>query len=265
MEQRTLSPRRTRSSSRGRSPAKLSKPASDGLLVRSEHGLFRVWFVTLTAILVGFAVPVYYHYQLHGVFNLHHVGISLFTWINIIICLWEICLYLRIDLIHRQYQKFAVEYKARELHRVVDFMAARISFKQIFSPSLWAEVWSTYSIFDKSYASKKSFGFFIDSGNGFSTIIPSLLFLYGMTFEIMPARVLGVIGLLVFYQMWYGTFVYFWSYLLNKRYLGHKPINVALFVGVSNGLWFVLPVWAIWAAITLIFDNSFAVFGVQAW
>jgi hypothetical protein len=219
----------------------------------------RIYQVVLFAVLAGTALPVALHHHVHGVWNVHQIGLAFFLWLNTIIAFWEICLFLRIDLITKQYERFAVEYKGRELDRVKDFFNAPIAFSAIFSPTVWAELWSSYAVFDESYANKKSFGFFIDIGNGFSTFIPTLLVLYGMTYALLPARVLGIVALLILYQMWYGTLVYFASFILNKRYVGHTKGNLAIFVGLSNGLWFTFPLWGIAIAIQLIYSDSFAI------
>jgi hypothetical protein len=86
------------------------------------------------------------------------------------------------------------------------------------------QVWACYSVFDQSYANRQSFGFFIDVGNGYSTIIPTLLFLLGMTchgeggYQLpFTAQQVGIVGLLSFYQEFYGTVVYFLSFFMNKR------------------------------------------------
>src|SRR5262245_55613644 len=173
----------------------------------------RVWNVVLFAVVAGTAVPIFLHHDVHGVFNPHQMALAFFAWLNAIIALWELCLFLRIDLIEEQHRRFVAEYRGRELACARDFFAKRVPLARVFSPTLWAELWSTYSVFDDSYADRKSFGFFVDIGNGFSTLIPSLLFLYGMTYEILPARVLGIVGLLLFYQTWYGTIVYFSSFI----------------------------------------------------
>jgi hypothetical protein len=220
----------------------------------------RVWNVVLFVVLGGTAVPIALHHHFHGVFNPYQMALAFFTWLNAIIALWEICLFLRIDLIEEQHRRFLVEYRGRELDRARDFFTTRVPIGRLFSPTLWAELWSTYSIFDDSYANRKSFGFFVDIGNGFSTLVPSFLFLYGMTFAIVPARVLGIVGLLLFYQTWYGTIIYFWSFLLNKRYRGHTPLNLALFVGMSNGLWLTFPLFGIYAAVVMIESDSYALF-----
>ena len=220
----------------------------------------RVFHVVLLAVVAGTAVPVVLHHDVHGVFNAHQMALAFFAWLNAIIALWEICLFLRIDLIEEQHRRFVAEYRGRELECARDFFKKPVPLRRLFSPTLWAELWSTYSVFDDSYANRKSFGFFVDIGNGFSTLLPSLLFLYGMTYEILPARVLGIVGLLLFYQTWYGTVVYFTSFILNKRYRGHTPLNLALFVGMSNGLWLTFPLWGIYAAVTMIEESSYALF-----
>src|SRR5204863_8943935 len=135
-----------------------------------------------------------------------------------------------------------------------------VPLARTFSPSVGAELWSSYSVFAPSYADRKSYGFFIDIGNGVSTPLPCLLFLYGMTSEFISARALGIVGLLTFYQMWYGTAVYLASYVMNERYKGQTIANVALFVGLSNGLWLTFPVWGIGTAISLIVSNTYAIF-----
>ena len=153
---------------------------------------------------------------------MHEAALAFFLWLNVIVALWEICLYLRIDLIREQHEEFRERYRGRELDRVKDFFATKVPLARVFAPSVWAELWSSYSVFDPSYADRKSFGFFIDIGNGFSTLLPCLLFLYGMTYEPISARALGIVGLLVFYQMWYGTVVYLTSYIMNQHYRGHS-------------------------------------------
>jgi hypothetical protein len=226
----------------------------------TSGGILRVWNIVLLAVVGGTAAPIALHRHFYGVFNPHQMALAFFTWLNAIIALWEICLFLRIELIEKQHRRFAIDYRGRELDRVRDFFGASVPLGRVFSPTLWAELWSTYSIFDDSYADRKSFGFFVDIGNGFSTLIPSLLFLYGMTFEILPARVFGIVGLLLFYQTWYGTVVYFASFVLNKRYRGQSLLNLALFVGMSNGLWLTFPLWGIYASISMIQSDSYALF-----
>jgi hypothetical protein len=220
----------------------------------------RVYHIVMVAILGGTALPIALHHQAHGRIDVDQAALAFFLWLNFIIALWELCLLFRIEHIEKQHARFIVDYKGRELDRVKDFFMLPVPLGKIFSPTVWAELWSSYSVFDPSYADRKSFGFWIDVGNGFSTAFPALLCIYGMTYEFLPARALGIILVVLNYQIWYGTLVYFASFVFNKRYAGHKPINVAVFVVLINGLWFTFPLWAIYAGVTMIYSGSYGIF-----
>ena len=66
---------------------------------------------------------------------------------------------------------------------------------------------------DPSYADQASFGFCVDVGNGFTTLVPSVLFAVSITSPLLDARHLGMLGLVMFWQEFYGTCVYFFQYL----------------------------------------------------
>ncbi len=221
----------------------------------------RVWQIVAVAVAGGTAVPVALHHARTGSWNAHQIGLAFFLWLNFIIALWEICLFLRIGRIEREHARLRAEHRGRELDAVGRFFGERVPLSRVLSPSLWAGIWSSYALFDDSYADRRSFGFWVDTGNGFVTLVPTLLLLYGMTFPWLPARALGVLGLLVFWQMWYGTLVYFASFVFNRRYVGHTRRNLALFVGLSNGLWLTFPAWGMAVALTLVTTGSYAVLG----
>ena len=220
----------------------------------------RVWNVILVAVLAGTATPVLLHHQVHGVLSPVQLVLAFFLWLNVIIALWELCLFFRIDRIEAEHTRMRHTYRGREITRIKDFMRSEVPAGRLLSPTLWAGIWSSYSLFDESYASKKSFGFFVDVGNGFTTLVPSLLFLHQMTFQQLPARALGIVGLLLFYQMWYGTVVYLGSYFLNRRHVGRPLWHVAVIVVVLNGLWLTFPLLGIYASISMIYSSSYAMF-----
>ena len=221
----------------------------------------RVGTLVLLFLGVGIAAPVALHFSLHGAVNVHQIGMAFFLWLNVMINLWEFCLLRHIDLIEQDAKRYIPEYKGRELQRIFDFFGKPLRPRQFFASRTWSEVWSSYAVFDPSYADKSSFGFWIDVGNGFSTLLPALFVLYGMTFQVFPAWVLGLVGLLMLWQMFYGTVVYFSSYLLNRRYKGHTVKNLIVFVGMSNLLWMVFPIWGAVVCLELLMSNSYAVLG----
>jgi hypothetical protein len=212
----------------------------------------------LAVVVAGAAIPIALHHHAYGTWNVHQIALAFFLWLNVIIALWELCLFARIGAIEHDHEALRAQYRGRELEAVRCFFATPVPLRRLLSPALWSGIWSTYALFDDSYANRRSFGFAIDVGNGFTTLVPALLFLAGMTYDLMPARALGVIGLVACYQMWYGTIVYFFTFVFNKRYRGHTRGNLALFVGLSNGLWFVFPLWGMAVSIALIDIGSYA-------
>ncbi len=220
----------------------------------------RIYQVVVFTVVAGTLAPIALHHQTHGGWNVHQMALAFFLWLNFIIALWEICLFLRIDRIETDYARFKGEYVGRPLDRVKDLFFSKISVAQIFSPTTWSEIWSSYALFDPAYADRKSFGFWIDTGNGFSTSIASLLCLFGMTYQFMPARAFGLVLLIACYQMGYGALIYFCAFFFNKNHVGHRTGDLALFVGLSNGIWIFFPGWGIWAAIQTIYSDSYALF-----
>ena len=169
---------------------------------------------------------------------------------------------------------------------------------EAISLKYWALVWSTYSLIDPrcveysgsglvtsipkqwkilwivstssydlpyayagphSYSDQTTWGFFVDVGNGFTTLIPTVLFATCMTWPLLPARVVGVMGILKFYQEMYGTIIYFFSFCLNKRY-EDKPAAQVYLIIVSNSIWIVGPMAGLYASYLLLDKNDFSVF-----
>lgn len=227
-----------------------------------------MWLFLVIYVLVSTGVPAYWHWKRHGAVNTKQVSLSFFLGLNAIVCLWEMCLYFEIALIAKKHKIYVEQFKGRAIQSALDFFVLDVNPGNIMSTKLWAEVWATYSVFDASYANRQSFGFFIDVGNGFTTLLPTIAFLVGMTAhdeaglaELGPisvsARTLGVVGMLSFYQQFYGTCVYFFSFLMNKRHKALTTFEVAVFVCFTNGLWFGLPLLGMHVSWDLINSNNF--------
>mmetsp|Transcript_935 Transcript_935/g.1625 ORF Transcript_935/g.1625 Transcript_935/m.1625 type:complete len:295 (-) Transcript_935:245-1129(-) len=61
-------------------------------------------------------------------------------------------------------------------------------------------------------------------------------------------------------QEFYGTVIYFLSYVFNGRYKGKPVSEVLLFVGLSNGLWFFFPLLGMALSADMLYTDSFAAF-----
>jgi hypothetical protein len=231
--------------------------------------------VVFSAVVLGTLLPVAAYYQRFGSFSWLQAGIVFFMALNTLIALWELCLFFKIRLIEKQAADFQKRYKGRELRRVLDLFTTTLSWDQVWKPDTWAEIWSSYSIFDESYANTKSFGWCIDIGNGFSTLLPSIAMLVGLTYHdafqvngewsaswlapIFEPFLFGSMMIVFNYQMWYGTVIYFTSYVVNKRYVGHSALNVAIFVGISNIIWVMFPLLGMFCGYRIAAERSFGI------
>ena len=213
-----------------------------------------------TVVIIGTIFHIWLHQRVHGLYNATQIGLAFFLVINVLISWWEIALFVRQDEIHAEYEATKGPYRGREMTRIAEIFMRPIPLLKVLSFSEWTTIWSGYSLFDPGYSDRRSFGYNIDVGNGFTTLVPAVLFAFGMTFEWMPARVLGIIGIIMFWQMFYGTAVYFFQFFNNGRHHGHSIRDLVLFVGITNFMWFVFPIWGLWASIQLILDGSYAVF-----
>ena len=185
-----------------------------------------------------------------------------FNNLNLLIAFCEIQLGKQIKFIEKDYLSLRKQYEGKERKAAFAFLTMPLSLATLFDGQKWAVMWSTYSLWDPSYQNQESFGFFIDVGNGWSTILPNLLWnaaiLFPKQVEASYAYawlILGSIGCASYWQVMYGTIVYFLSYFFNKRHVGRPLADVVGFVSVANGIWIFFPVFALYAAIIILRDQ----------
>lgn len=207
-------------------------------------------------VLTGLHVGV--HYAVHGVVNASHAVLAGFLVVNLLINLWEFVLHGEADQVRREWEQTQLPYKGREAERAAEYFTSSVPARALFSPRSWTGVWSSYALYDRGYADRRSFGWNIDVGNAWSTVIPAGLFAWGMTFDLLSARMLGTLGIAVFWQMLYGTAVYFFQFFNNRNHVGHSVGSIVAVVGATNGIWLVFPLWALWLCVQLIETNSYA-------
>ena len=190
-------------------------------------------------------------------------SLILFNNLNILIAICEICLGYQITFIQQHYQNLLKTYREghREWVAVWKLIQMPLDLRGVFDTRTWAQMWTTYALFDPSYQNNESFDFFIDVGNGWSTIAPCLLLNCAM---IRPDCVdplwVGCVTIASYWQMLYGTVIYFLSFMFNRRYEGFDPVTIGAFVVLTNGIWIVFPGLAIFAAVCVLRDGNMGIF-----
>lgn len=188
-------------------------------------------------------------------------SLLIFNNLNIFIAYCEICLGRHIHLIQSDYRKLRAKYTGNEWGACLEYLTMPLTIQQCFDGRIWSKMWSTYALYDPSYQNHESFGFFIDFGNGLSTIPPSLLMNVAMVFpnRVSPLLV-GCVGIAMYWQVLYGTIIYILSFVFNRRYEGKTLTEMCLFVGLSNGIWIVFPAIGIGACVNILRDGNLDIF-----
>jgi len=203
------------------------------------------------------------------------LSLLFFNNLNIFIAMCEIVLGLHILTIKEDFKRLHSKYSTgnNEWSACVKFLTMPIPLSQLFSGKYtWSKMWSTYSLYDPSYQNHESFGFFIDFGNGLSTIPPSILMNLAMVIDtstyidnswsstLLSPLFVGCVGLAMYWQVMYGTIIYVLSFMFNRRYEGKSTLEVSLFVGISNSLWFFFPIAGIYSCVCILRDGNTSVF-----
>ncbi len=216
-----------------------------------------LWAVTCAVLGGLFLFHAVLHYALHGVFNVHQLVLAFFLVLNILINFWELGLHRQGDAIRAEYLAHKDQYRGRPMDYVNSVFLRRIPVNQLHHFKHWTGIWSGYCFFDQGYSRRGSLGFNLDVGNGYSTLLPALLFGLGMSIPLVSPTALGIIGVVIFWQMFYGTALYFFQYFHAGRHKGHTKRDLFLFVFCTNGFWFIFPIWGMLVSIWMIYNESY--------
>jgi len=211
--------------------------------------------VALTLAGIGF------RYRVHGDFDVIHALLILFLSINLVVCYLETCLFLNRDYVEQRigyWHDFRLETGRTP---VIAFFASRFPLSRLLQPSLWADLWATYSQLDRSYADRRSYGHNIDIANGFLMPFPILILYVAYSIAIVPAFVAGVIGVMVYWQLMYGTLVYWIGYFLSDTQDGISRRHLYIFILGMNSQWVLYSLLGLHVSIHMILDKDYSVLG----
>lgn len=203
-----------------------------------------------------------WHWSLHAVVSLTQLSLALFCVINVLINVWELALLQHIKRIKHRSDGLLKRLERGTLPPL--FLFKHMNLCDALTLRGWSEIWVVYSLMDTSYANSDSFGWTIDVGNGMSSLLPSVLWCVCATnHALLPPKVLGIIGLMSFWQMLYGTILYFFQYCYHRRWERHGNTAAQIFVlvGLSNVTWILFPAFGILTCSRMILADTDA----EAW
>ena len=220
-----------------------------------------VWL--LAALVVAFlALPgIGARYYFAGTLNVIHCLLILFFSINLLICYWEVCLFFKRDYIETRTEYWRRRQRETGRTPAIEFLAGKIPLRQVWSPTRWADVWATYSLFDGSHSDRRTFGFNADIANGFITPVPTLILYAAYTVDFLPAVVAGILGVMMFWQWTYATSVYWVSFFVAGRQRRVTRGGLYTYVGATNAPWVLFPLLGLYVSVRLILDGNYGILG----
>ena len=220
-----------------------------------------VWSLLTSFLIVVAGAAIASRYATVGSFDAIQIVLSIFLSVNVLVCLWQWCLFARRDHIGTRVDHWREQGERVGSSASKAFMFTRLSAPQLFSVTFWSEIYSVYSVTDPAYTDKTSCGFNTDIWNGFWTFIPSVLLLVTFSSPFVPPLITGVIGIALFHQWVFGTIMYSASFYVGGHYKSVSVSDAFLFIWVINGGWILCAVLGFYVSIRLILDQNYSVLG----
>ena len=203
-------------------------------------------------------------YWLHGALNAFYCLFCLFFSINLVISYWEMCLYFRRDEIESR----AKYWRARQIETdrtpAVEFLISNVPLRRALSPTVWADVWATYSMFDSAYADRNTYGFNIDIANGFTTPATTVFLYAAYTSGEVPAIATGIVGAMLFWQWTYASTLYLVSFFVGGKQRRVTTREFYVYIFGPNAIWILIPIVGLYVSIRLILDGDYSVLGISS-
>ena len=220
-----------------------------------------VWAVATALIALILSAGILTRLASGGALDPAYCALALFFSINLLICYWEACLFGRHDFVEGRAPYWRERRAAGRASVAIEFLTRRVPLREALSTTLWADIWAMYSVYDRSYMDRGSWGFNVDVANVTVTTIPSVLLLATYSNPFLPAIVAGLIGVALFWQWLYATSVYVASIFVAGSHRDLPRSDLYLYVLAPNLPWLLASVLGMYVSIRLVLDGNYAVLG----
>lgn len=216
-----------------------------------------LYVILFVASLTGAGIGLSFH--LHGQVNDVYVLLTFFLTTNLLVCIWEICLYFRHQFVEDRLRYW--EQSNSETGRTpgIQYLLTRVTIQKAFTSKQWADAYAAYSVYDASYTDPRSCGFMVDVGNGFVTLLPTIFLLVTFTFDLVSSAIVGVVALVLSWQWIYVTAMYIASFFVGERHKLIPKSHTNVLIWGINLVWIALAILLGYVAIRLIFDGNYSV------
>ena len=188
--------------------------------------------------------------------------LTLFFSINLVACYWEICLFFRRDSVEERAEFWRKRWHDTGKTPAVEFLTTSVPLNRVLSPTVWADVWATYSMFDSAYADRNTYGFNIDIANGFATPAPTLILYVTYAGGLLPAVAAGILGAILFWQWAYASSLYVVSFFVGQKQSRLTTREFYIYIFSLNAIWVLIPMLGLYVSVRLILDGDYSALGM---
>lgn len=214
-----------------------------------------IFILTMSLVCIGINI------WLHGRAVPAYCLLVLFLSSNVLVCIWEICLYFERDFVESRADHWKNIQNSIGRAPAIEYLMSRITITEAFSSRQWADAWAAYSVYDQSYVDRRTYGFIVDVGNGFVTLLPSIFLLAAYTVNFVPSFVVGIVGLIFFWQWIHGPAMYIASFFVADRHKLIPKRHTNILIWGINSAWILFGALGAYVSVRLILDNDYAVLG----
>ena len=190
-----------------------------------------------------------------------YAALGLFFSINLLVCFWEACLFFRRSRVEAREEYWRQRWLETGRTPAVEFFTTGVPWARILSPTVWADMWAAYAQYDPCYADRRSYGFSVDVANGFVTVLPTLLLYASFASEFMPARLAGMLGLMLFWQFFVGTVIYWASFFVGNLQARISRRDLYVYIAGASAPWALFSLLGLWVSFRLVVDGNYGVLG----
>ena len=223
------------------------------------------WIPTGVVVRIGIAIPmmagILVSYRVYGSVNVYYVLMSFFFSLNLVLFLWEICLFKHRGEISDKANYWREQRRRTGRSPLIEFFVTPMALRDLFSSSFWANLWAIYSLWDGSYTDRRTYGFNSDIGNASVSLLPVMFLHVAYTVNFVPAIVVGIVGIMMCWQWIFGTILYFMSFFIAKRHRLISQTEFWLYIWGPAWPWPVFSLLGLYVSIQLVIDGNYQILG----
>lgn len=126
-----------------------------------------------------------------------------------------------------------------------------------FDPRYWVRAWALHAREERGFLERRSYLFVVETSNCLINTVPIVFILVMMTWQAVPAPVLGMIIALVCYQLLHGTVTHFIAALLLRGDRTAEGAGSRVFDFGANMPWLLFPAAGIVAGVCLVVSGGY--------